>query len=238
MNCDNIKKELSSYIDKELASKIMGKIKEHLKSCDSCMREYQNLLDIKKRIHNMEKIDVHPSMALSIIEKIEQQNKSPEYNWFPVTIRVAVLFAIVFNITVFTIFKNYEFKKNDIPMPKPLKVENIIIAEEKETKGNVAVSFSTPYSDTIPEFIPPEIIEMEKPDYPEHMLAEGIDGTVILNIVIDKNGKIAEMEIEKELSPMADSLSLVSAKNMKFKPAQLKEKIVEAAVTITFLFRI
>lgn len=238
MKCDTIKSKLSAFIDKELDSETMEAIKAHLESCSSCMGEYRKLLDVKKRIQSLEKIDAPSSIVISIMDRISKQKKSPEYTWFPVTIRVALLFAIIFNITLFTIFKNYEFKKNNIPMPEPLKVENIILTEEKETTGTVSISFSKPYDDTIPKFIPPVVIKWEKPDYPNQMLAEEIEGTVILNIVVDKHGSVREIEIEKKLSPIADSLSLASVKNMKFKPAQLKKKIVETAITVTFLFRI
>jgi len=233
--CVEIENELSSFIDDELDDAVKERVEKHLRSCKHCREEHRKLLDIKKKLKRLERIEVDSNIPLNIISKLSETEPSPEVKWFPVTIRVALLFAILLNITLFSLFRNYRWQITTIPTPKPITIENIVIVEEE---GGVSVSFSAPMLDTIPEYIPPEIAYMKKPSYSKKMFSQNIEGTVVLNIVVDELGKVKIMEIKRKLSPEADSLSIASARKMKFTPAKIGTLSVEGFITASFSFKL
>ena len=47
MNCDEVKKYLSEYIDGELTLEIATRVSEHIKVCPECEKEY---LQLKKTV--------------------------------------------------------------------------------------------------------------------------------------------------------------------------------------------
>ncbi|TES91932.1 MAG: TonB family protein [Candidatus Cloacimonadota bacterium] len=236
LDCKVITSELSAYIDGELDKEMMKRVKEHLKTCEVCGDEYRKLISVKERIKEIEKVEVDSNIPLEIIDRISNIKQQPETAWFPVTIRVALLLAILLNIGIFSLFRDYRFKTPGIPSYKPIKIEHIILTEESET--GVTVSFSSPLMDSIDEYTPPENVSMKKPSYSEKLLSQNIEGTVILNIVVDERGDVKNVRVTKSLSLEADSLSLVSARTMKFTPAMIDTVKVESELTATFLFKI
>lgn len=235
VNCESVKSELSSYIDGELDNEIKKSVEEHLKTCEDCRREYRKLLKIKKEIKGLKKIEVDADLPLKIIQSISESKPLPVIAWFPVTIRVALLLAILINITILSLFRDYRQRIPKVSSYRTVKVENILPMEEK---SGVSVNFAFPFEDSTEKYKPPLVVSMKQPTYSEKLFSKKIEGTVILNIVVDKIGKVRNVKVKKSLSPEADSLSISSAKTMRFQPAKIGTLNVETNVTATFLFKI
>ncbi|MBN1407718.1 MAG: energy transducer TonB [Calditrichaceae bacterium] len=81
----------------------------------------------------------------------------------------------------------------------------------------------------------PEIVVKAQPTYPELARKVGIDGQVVIIVVIDKTGNVEKAEIFKSI-PMLDDAALEAAKRCKFKPAMQRDKYVKVRMAIPFKF--
>lgn len=111
---------------------------------------------------------------------------------------------------------------------------------------NIAILSATPpphfeEEDEIIEFIAvqekPEIIKKVSPHYPELARKAGIEGLVVVKIVIDKNGDVETAEILKSV-PMLDDAALEAAMHCKFKPGKQRDKFVKVRISIPFQFKL
>ena len=75
--------------------------------------------------------------------------------------------------------------------------------------------------------------------YPEKAVAEGIQGRVMVDFVIGKDGKISDVRIVKGLSPEIDAevLKVVSA-SPKWKPGKVNGEKVRASLTLPVEFKL
>lgn len=62
-----------------------------------------------------------------------------------------------------------------------------------------------------------------QPPYPKEAQAAGVEGTVILELVIDKTGKVLRARPAKKVHPALDRAASRHYKNMKFKPSMGKD---------------
>jgi TonB family protein len=235
MKCNEIRIELSAYIDGELEDSLAEKVKTHIESCRRCNEEYMRLLELKKVVRNMDRIEIDSAIPVRIFDRINEREPSSEIAWFPVTIRVALLLAIIFNIAIFNLFRDYRTRTPLVPSEKIIKVENIVFEEEQE---KITVSFSFPNTDSIRDYSPPELLDFESPSYTSTLIDEDTKGTVILNVLVDKTGSVGKVKILAALTPQADSLAIASAKSMRFKPAYSGSLTIRTEVTATFNFRL
>ena len=75
--------------------------------------------------------------------------------------------------------------------------------------------------------------------YPEEAVAQGIQGRVMVDFVIGKDGKITDVRIVKGLSPEIDAevLKVVSA-SPKWKPGKVNGEKVRASITLPVEFKL
>ena len=69
------------------------------------------------------------------------------------------------------------------------------------------------------EVSPPKLIHRIKPDYPKTAQIARIEGTVVLEAVIDKNGSVQDARIVKSI-PVLDLAAVSAVKRWKYTPAQ------------------
>ncbi len=136
-------------------------------------------------------------------------------------------------------------------LPLPLKkeevssvideMESIILGYDKEGDRNDSIDFqftdlnlSSSYIPPPPEeseeihildqsLIPPERLTEIKPNYPEPALKLGIEGYVILKIVIDKEGNVSDCKVLKGAPFGLTEEAIREALRQKFKPALSKK---------------
>jgi TonB family protein len=235
MKCEEIRNELSAYLDGELSGERMRVIDEHLRVCTGCRHAYEQLRKVGQMVRDAAGVEVSEGLALAIVKQASREEISPQIAWFPVTIRVALLAAIIINIGLFNLFRDYRFRTPAVSAYKPICVESVV---EMEMEPAVEVSFSYPAEDTVEYFTPPRVVAMVEPTYPKDLLSKGIEGTVVLNIVVDEEGRVGEMRVVRSLAPEADSFAIASAGMLRFQPARIGAVAVEAVVVLNYLFKI
>ncbi len=101
-------------------------------------------------------------------------------------------------------------------------------------------------SDEWPEpgtFVPydrqPQAIVLPKPVYPEICLRTGIEGMVVIQVLIDKKGEVVRALVQKTSgNPALDEAALEAARLSRFTPAMQGDIPVSVWVSIPFTFKV
>lgn len=81
----------------------------------------------------------------------------------------------------------------------------------------------------------PKRIRYSRPEYPPDAISAHIHGVVIVEAIIDKNGKIRSAKIIKSI-PLLDSAALEAVKKWEYVPMTLGGKAVEVLLTVIINF--
>ena len=84
MRCEDIREIISLYIDNELNEEESKEIEKHLKSCEECNREYEDLLTIKRllseapqvELPNNFKEELHKKLVASVSIEDSESNET------------------------------------------------------------------------------------------------------------------------------------------------------------------
>jgi len=101
-----------------------------------------------------------------------------------------------------------------------------VVEQNNEISSASAIEASSGDEEKLPgpdEFVPvekmPEMVVMQPPVYPPEAKEKGIEGSVYVQSLVDKNGDVLEVKLGKTSgNKLLDKAALVSAKECKFKP--------------------
>ncbi|MGD2114415.1 MAG: energy transducer TonB [Acidobacteriota bacterium] len=85
---------------------------------------------------------------------------------------------------------------------------------------------------------PPRRIAGPAPSYPEDARKERIEGTVVIQAVIEKDGRVSHTRVLKSLSPSLDRASREAIGGWTFEPARLDGDPVSVFYTLTINYRL
>ncbi len=147
----------------------------------------------------------------------------------------------------------------DIPMTKqykkPLRPHHPFIPvpdERIETLPNITIDSNFKYDqDPLPpspepgneifDFIAvqekPKLNHMVRPYYPAIARKAGVEGIVVVKVLIGTNGNVEKTEILKSI-PTLDEAALEAAKQCRFKPGKQRDKYVKVWMSIPFKFQL
>lgn len=83
----------------------------------------------------------------------------------------------------------------------------------------------------------PVEIKRVNPVYPELAKKAGIEGTVVVKVLVNTKGDVEKVEILKS-HPLLDEAAVTAAKQFKFKPGKQRDRFVKVWVSIPFNFRL
>lgn len=83
----------------------------------------------------------------------------------------------------------------------------------------------------------PETLEQGIPKYPELAKKAGIEGTVVVKVLIDLEGNVEATELLKSVEVL-DEAALEAARQFKFTPAKLDGKPVKVWMSVPFRFKL
>ncbi|MCX7757811.1 MAG: energy transducer TonB [candidate division WOR-3 bacterium] len=87
--------------------------------------------------------------------------------------------------------------------------------------------------------VKPQPVNIPKPNYPELAKQAGIEGDVVVKALVDVDGRIIEVEIQKSSGNTSlDQAALEAARNAVFTPAKQRDQYVRVWVSIPFKFRL
>jgi protein TonB len=85
------------------------------------------------------------------------------------------------------------------------------------------------------EIAAPKLLKRVEPAYPEAAKANGIQGTVALEIVVDTDGKVMETEVKKSV-PLLDEAAVTAVSQWEYTRTLLNGQPVEVVLTVTVKF--
>jgi protein TonB len=142
-------------------------------------------------------------------------------------------------------------KKMPIPDPTPDEPEPIRLAEEEDPDLDLPdtdIIFGVPDAPPAPEpegpirvggdVVPPEKVSAPSPQYTEIARKARIQGVVIVEAIIDKQGSVTNVKILKGLPMGLDQAAADAVKKWQFKPATLNGKPVAVIYNLTVNFRL
>ena len=207
-------------------------------------------------------------MALVAVANQEFKNKYNRYVRNSLYVVLVVHFLMFYFTPTFT-FKPYVLREQyfqavELPtsfeLPPPPKevaapVVPIEAAEGEEADadaGDIApTSFENldalppppPPSETAQEFYAfdeaPVLIKFVNPKYPDLARQAGIEGTVLLNVLVGIDGKVIQVSvIQSDVTPAMEKSAGEAAKQFLFKPAKQRTVAVKARVAIPIRFKL
>jgi len=128
---------------------------------------------------------------------------------------------------------------NQENIPKPIKS----IEPAPQTKPNVATN--NIIEDKLPTPVPifrltqaPSFIHKEKPIYPATMIANGSDGLVKLEVLIDKDGRVRKIKVVKSAGDDFDNAAKTAILASSFNPAKIDKKPVAVVLRLPVRFEL
>jgi len=108
-------------------------------------------------------------------------------------------------------------------------------AVDNKSAGNQSVASASP------AFIPvekdPQIIRLEKPQFPSFVWKTGIEGQVVVKVLIDPDGKPIDTQILKSTNSVFEQPVIDAVMRSQFSAAQMGQGPVTAWLTIPFKFK-
>ena len=122
------------------------------------------------------------------------------------------------------------FQNENVSLPPPLKDDRRIVIEEEE-KIYIAVEEN-------PEIIGGLEALTSKLYYSEIAKRIGVEGKVVVTIIVDKEGNVVDVQIVKPLHPDLDQIALKAVRELKFHPGIQNGKPVKVQVSIPIQFKL
>lgn len=141
-----------------------------------------------------------------------------------------------------------------IPVPVPdaeAPAEQTIASQEELSAASPGVStegdgdqivVAPPGEDELPQFGEyvyveelPEAVTRVAPQYPDIAREAGVDGTVLVQALVGKDGRVKDVRVQKSI-PMLDASAIAAVKQWVFKPALSNNKPVAVWVAVPVKF--
>ena len=133
----------------------------------------------------------------------------------------ALLGALLPQLTAATVSQN-PGSHEGVTGPSPHKID-----EERARASGVAFEYDTP----------PKPTRTKRPEYPKSAFQKGIEGTVLVEIVIDRRGRVVEPRVLTSV-PQLDGAALKCIKAWRFEPATKDGQPVATIAHVPIVFKI
>lgn len=100
------------------------------------------------------------------------------------------------------------------------------------------VSAAKDYAHLTKLVIPPRLLTSSSPVYTAQAREAGIEGSVVLQVVISREGRITNASILSPLPCGLDAQALAAVPNWKFQPATMDGELIPLITTVDVLFRL
>lgn len=137
-----------------------------------------------------------------------------------------------------TIATQTEMSQGIAPILRDNPSQNIIVEAPKEEKIVVEEEALPPPDEFVAFEEPPAPISLPQPKYPEMARKAGVEGMVILNVLIDKNGKVRDIRVIKGIGAGLDEAATEAARQSTWTPAIQNHKPVAVWVSLPMRFKL
>jgi protein TonB len=203
------------------------------------VKKSEKIVDLKKASYLYFRV----SLVASVLVFIVLFHLFPHYSLHPYVPKVETISVLDIDP------EQIEKVEEDIPREKPplpveAESEDEIEQATIEKTANIETFEKLPIHHEIetPEFVPydtpPRPKNLIKPEYPEIAKKAGIEGTVILQLLIDESGTVLKVKVIRSLVKDLDDAAIKAAYNATFYPAKQRDKPVKVWVSMPFTFKL
>lgn len=82
----------------------------------------------------------------------------------------------------------------------------------------------------------PKVVGESVAEYPDEARRLGIQGKVVLEVVVDEEGGVSRVRVLKGLHPLLDSAAVQAARGLRFSPARVGGRPVSVKIPYTYVF--
>ena len=86
--------------------------------------------------------------------------------------------------------------------------------------------------------VPPKVIRQTKPEYPLAMHASGMRGEVLINFVVDIEGKTRRVGVVRSSNPYFDEPAIEAVRQWLFEPGKMNGRVVNTRMLVPIAFHI
>jgi protein TonB len=128
-----------------------------------------------------------------------------------------------------------------VTKPEPVKISAPVTENAQPPQPKAPPAVEPSQQAPAPAFVAvqrdPQIVRLEKPQFPNFVWKLGIEGQVVVRVLIDANGKPLDSQILKSTNPVFEEPVVDAVMKSQFNPAQMGQGPVAAWLTIPFKFR-
>lgn len=137
-----------------------------------------------------------------------------------------------------TIATQTEMSQSVAPIVQNIQEEKLIIQAPKD--DNIVINDDAlPPPDTFIAYeTPPTNVKPIKPVYPEMARKAGVEGTVILFVLIDKEGKVRDIKVRKGIGGGLDESAVAAVRATPWTPAIQNNRPVSVWVSVPIRFKL
>ena len=106
------------------------------------------------------------------------------------------------------------------------------------TASLVVVPFVSAAPESNPGNREPVLSKSQAPVYPDSARSKGVQGTVLMEVLVDESGAVAASEVLKSVHPELDAAALKTVATWTFTPALREGKAVPAVVRVPVRFKL
>ncbi len=125
-----------------------------------------------------------------------------------------------------------------VPYDVPLDPNLISIWEPDQPSGPMAPVYQEPGMEFVASSSNPVLLTFARPDYPEVARLSGLEGQVLVKVLVNKNGQVDQVVVLKGVHPLLDRAAVNAARRCKFKPGTQRTIPVRAWLAIPYNFRL
>ncbi len=137
-----------------------------------------------------------------------------------------------------TIATQTEMSQSIAPVIQDIEEENIIIEAPEEDNIQIEEEALPPPDAFVPFEVEPKPTTPLRPEYPELARKAGIEGTVILRVLIDKDGRVRDVMVARKVGAGLDEAAVEAIKRTTYTPAIQNNRPVAVWVAQTVVFRL
>ena len=135
------------------------------------------------------------------------------------------------------------------PRPDIVPSDDGVPVDDVDIAPNVFVGFDEvpplagPLIETSPVFHvfdeAPQLLTYVKPAYPELAMSAGIEGTVLLRVLVGEDGKVLSVDVlRSDVTPAMEAAAMTAARRFRFRPAKQGTIPVKAHMAVPVEFRL
>ena len=117
MNCQQVQKSFSNYMDGTLNSTRTDQIREHLASCDACRSEWQVYQSLLQGLHNLPPVEPSESFDQKLQQRLREQSLTQRPMWWFLEFPSRWVIPSLVGVLLILSFGGYLYLKSGMEMP-------------------------------------------------------------------------------------------------------------------------